>query len=92
VYKKLTVGGISSDIEKAFSCINHDVLLSEMQFYDISGKQKTLYKYYLNNRYQRVSIKNNKYKSTKLSKWSEIKHGMPQGWVPCYFCSMYIYK
>jgi len=35
-------GGISSEIEKASSCINHDirVLLSKMQFYGISGKQK----------------------------------------------------
>ena len=90
MYKKLTVGGISSDIEKSFSCINHDILLSKIQFYSISGKQKTLYKYYLNNRHQRVSINNKKYKSTIILKWFEIKHSVPQGWVPCYFC--YIHK
>ena len=32
---KLTVGGIFCDLEKAFDCVDHDILLSELKFYGI---------------------------------------------------------
>jgi hypothetical protein len=65
---KIKVGGIFCDIEKAFDCVNHDILLSTMEFYGITVKDKALYEIYLNNRYQRVSINNKKYNSITLSK------------------------
>jgi hypothetical protein len=46
----LKVGGIFCDIEKAFDCINHDILLPKMEFYSVTGKDKAFYKNYLNNR------------------------------------------
>jgi len=49
-----------------------------MGFCGINDK-KTLYKHYLNNRYQRVSINSKKCNSTVLYKWLEIKHGVQQG-------------
>jgi hypothetical protein len=50
-----------------------------MEFDDINGKDKSLYKHYLNNRYQIFSLNDKKYKSTALSKLSEIKHCVQQG-------------
>jgi hypothetical protein len=51
------VGGIFSDTENSLDCINH-YIFTKMEFYGINGKEKTLYKYYLNNRHQSVSINN----------------------------------
>jgi hypothetical protein len=84
---KSAVGGIFCDIEKAFYCVNHDILLPKIEFYVITGKEKILYKHYLNNRYQTASVNNKKYSSTILSKESEINtvcHKVPS-WKHCYF-------
>jgi hypothetical protein len=35
---KLLVGGIFCDLQKAFDCVDHDLLLSKMHWYGISGK------------------------------------------------------
>jgi len=51
---KLRVGGIFCDSQKAFDCIEYDILSSEMEFYGISGKGNKLIQSYLNNRYQRA--------------------------------------
>ena len=59
---KIIVGGIFFDLEKAFDCINHDILLAKMEYYGIRGVIYTLIKSYLKDRYQRVKFNN------KLSK------------------------
>jgi len=56
---KLMVGGIFCDLEKAFDCVNHKILLSKLEFYSIKGKAKVWFESYLINRYQRVLITNN---------------------------------
>jgi hypothetical protein len=70
---KRLVGGIFFDLEKAFGCVNHDILFAKMEYYGIWGVMHTLIKSYLEDRYQRVKFNN------KLSKWDKINIGVPQG-------------
>jgi len=70
---------IFCDLEKAFDSVNHDVLLSRLPYYGISGKAKLLLEFYLQNRYQRVHITNLYLNSNTVSKWTEIKYGVQQG-------------
>ena len=74
----LRVGGIFCDLQKAFDCVNHEILLDKLEFYGIEGKFKTLIKSYLTGRYQRVTL-GNLSNSTNSSKWERINCGVPQG-------------
>jgi len=60
-------------LEKAFDCVNHDILLAKMEYYGIRGVMYKLIKSYLENRHQRVKFNN------KLSEWDKINIGVPQG-------------
>jgi len=72
------VGGLFFDAQKAFDCVDHEILLPKMKFYEISGISNKLLELYLENRYQTVSVNNSK--PNKLSsKWVHVKHGVPQG-------------
>ena len=73
----MLVGGISCDLHKAFDCVNHDILPSNMEFYGISGKANNLIKSYLQDGYQRVlvDLDSNKY----YSEWESVTDGVPQG-------------
>jgi hypothetical protein len=48
-----------------------------LEFFGITGKAYTLIKSYLENRHQRLILKNKYFKS--CSSWGIIKHGVPQG-------------
>ena len=74
---KNIVGGIFFDLQKAFDCVNHDILLNKLEFYGIRGRFLQLIKTYLQNRYQRVVLNNNY--TTSISDWGKITHGVPQG-------------
>ena len=67
------VGGLFCDFQKAFDCVNHDILPAKMKFYGITGTAHNLIRTYLANRYQRT--KTNKLSST----WEHANHGVPQG-------------
>jgi hypothetical protein len=75
---KLMVGGIFCDIQKAFDCVSHKILLDKLIFYGIEGKFKTLIESYLMDRYQRVVI-GNRSDCRSSSEWELIKCGVPQG-------------
>jgi hypothetical protein len=40
INNKFIVGGIFFYLEKAFDCLNHNILLTKLQFYAVSGKAK----------------------------------------------------
>ena len=64
---KLTVGGLFCDLTKAFDSLTHDILLSKLEFYGITGNLGKLIKSYLKDRYQRTLINSNY--SMGISEW-----------------------
>ena len=74
----LIVGGIFCDLQKAFDCVDHKILLDKLKFYGIEGKLKSLIESYLTNKYQKVTLgkcdSNN-----NSSEWVKIKCGVLQG-------------
>ena len=65
--------GIFIDFQKAFDTVDHEILLSKLQYYGIRGKANDWFRSYLDNRQQFVSI--NGFNSSL----SKIKCGVPQG-------------
>jgi hypothetical protein len=65
---KRVAGSIFCDLEKAFESVNHDILISKLQYYGIRCKAKSLLESYLQNRYQRFHITNTYHNSNSVSK------------------------
>jgi hypothetical protein len=76
---KQIVDEIFCDLQKAFDCVNHQILLTKLEFYGVTGNFFKLIQSYLEYRYQRVKIGNNQEHNTVFSKWKRITHGVPQG-------------
>jgi len=55
---KMMVGGIFCNLQKAFDCVNHNLLLIKLEFYGIKRTAYKLIKSYLEGRYQRVVLNN----------------------------------
>jgi hypothetical protein len=73
------VGGIFCDLEKAFDCVNHKILLSKLEFYGILGSMQKLIISYLEGIFQRIRLHSKHHKLNIHSDWGEILHGVPQG-------------
>jgi hypothetical protein len=71
--------GVFFYFEKAFDCLNHNILLSKLQFYGVNGKAKLWLESYLNNRYKRVQISDEELNQTSLSTCEKITDGVSQG-------------
>src|SRR6218665_220640 len=65
--------GIFLDLSKAFDTVDHNILIQKLERYGIRGTFLPWFKNYLALRYQQVKCNN------KLSKFTFIKSGMPQG-------------
>jgi DNA polymerase III epsilon subunit-like protein len=50
-----------------------------LNFYGIGNKDFALYQSYLDNRYCRTAIYNDRGNSNKVSDWAKVKHEFPQG-------------
>jgi hypothetical protein len=71
------VGGIFCALHKTFDCVNHNILLTKLEFCGVTGTILKLIKSYLEGRYQKVIVDNNLPNSN--ADWGEIWHSVPQG-------------
>jgi Reverse transcriptase (RNA-dependent DNA polymerase). len=76
--KKEFIVGTFYHLNKTSDCVNHEILLSTLNFYGVRGVILEWLKSYLRIRKQRVElefIKTHCYSSG----WETVKHGVPQG-------------
>jgi hypothetical protein len=73
------VGGIFCDLTKAFDCVNHKILLTKLHYYSVRGLCLSWFKYYLENRKQKVCLSSDVSDQGTTSNWEEISSGVPQG-------------
>ena len=71
--QKKYAGLLTSDLSKAFDCINHDLIIAKLEAYGFGYSALKLVRSYLRNRFQRVKI------NSSYSSWIEITSGVPQG-------------
>jgi hypothetical protein len=73
---KLTVGGLFCDLEKAFDCVKHDILLTKLVHCGIVGIFKALIASYVSNGEQNVVLDNRKTHNSTSSEWEITKYGV----------------
>ena len=72
------------DLSKAFDTLDHEIVLTKLQYYGIHGTPLKLVKSYLTNRKPYVEIEDTK------SKMLDISTGVPQGSILGNYCSSYM--
>jgi hypothetical protein len=77
VNNKNIVGGIFCDLSKAFDCVNHRILLLQLENFGIGETFGTPIKSYFMERYQKGAMKN-KTNTINYSNWELVRHGVPQ--------------
>ena len=73
------VGRIFCDLAKAFDSVNHEILLTNLHFFDIQGTTLSWFRSYVIDRKQKIEIKSSNSVQSTYSDWGIIKHGVPQG-------------
>jgi hypothetical protein len=73
------VGGIFCGLAKAFNCVNHVILLSQLHYFGIRGTMANWFRSYLTERKQKIEIKSPYATRSIYLSWGAIKHGVPQG-------------
>lgn len=68
-----SVSVLMFDLSKAFDCIPFNILIRKLEFYGITGRALQIFKSYLENREQYVSIKG------ECSSLKKVNTGVPQG-------------
>jgi len=76
IKNKSSVCGIFCDLTKAFDTVHHDILISKLEYYGITGRSGELIKSYLSNRYLTIKTL---HVSNCSSAWELLKHGVPRG-------------
>ena len=67
------IGTILMGLSKAYDCLPYDLLIAKREAYGIDRYNLRLSMNYLNSRKQQTKV------GLSDSKWSQIKHGIPQG-------------
>jgi hypothetical protein len=75
---KLHTAGIFCDLAKAFDCVNHEILISKLEYYGVHYHNLNWFKSYVSDRKQRVHLKTND-DQDYFSKWERVNQGVPQG-------------
>jgi hypothetical protein len=73
----LVLGCLFCDLTKAFDCVNHEILLTKLEFYGINSVAGKLIKAYLTDRHQRTILNNNT--ASGVSEWQKVKQDVPKG-------------
>ena len=71
--KRNLAGALTTDLSKAFDCLNHELLVAKLEAYGFSYSSLAFIDSYLSNRKQRTKVNN------LFSSWSDIMSGIPQG-------------
>jgi len=75
---RIMIGGMFFDLEKAFDCLNYDILISKLQFYGVTSKAKLWLESYFKNRRQSVQLLDEETNQNINSTWEQITDGVPQ--------------